>query len=111
MPHTQRDIIYKHSNAPAATPVTVDTTLNGTVIAAANLHRQSITLQNVGSVPCLVRLGGNPSSSAYNFILAADSGTRLGQGGSITLTAFQGEIKGITESSSTSIAIYEEISV
>lgn len=94
-------------NAPDAVPVTIDTTSGGTVIAASNSNRLSITLQNVGTTPCLIRLKGNPSATAYNIILGADSAAKAGNGGSVTIRDFIGEIKGITESSSTVIAVME----
>jgi hypothetical protein len=93
--------------APSATPVTVDTAAGGTVIAAANADRISITLQNVGTEPCLIRLGGNPSATAYNIILGADSAAKAGNGGSITIRDFIGSIKGITAANSTTIAVME----
>jgi hypothetical protein len=93
--------------APAATPVTVDTTAGGIVIASKNEKRLSITLQNVGTEPCLIRFGGNPSATAYNVILGKDSAAKAGNGGSITIRDYIGEIKGITEANSTVIAILE----
>ena len=107
---TKRAIEYKHSNVPTATPVVVDSTVGGVAIVAENKLRQSVTLQNVGTVACLIRIGGAPSATAYNFVLSADSLAKAGQGGLITLTGYQGSIVGITESSSTTIAIYEEVS-
>jgi hypothetical protein len=96
-----------NSNPLAAVPVTVDTTAGGTVIAKRNKDRLSITLQNVGIIPCLLRLGGGPSATAYNVILAADSAEKAGEGGNVTIRDYTGEIKGITESSSTVIAVME----
>lgn len=96
-----------NSNPLAAAPVSVGTTAGGTIIAKANKDRLSITLQNVGTEPCIIRLGGDPSTSAYNMVLAADSATRKGNGGSITLRDYTGAIKGITEANSTVIAVTE----
>lgn len=102
--------IEKQSNsAPTASPVTVDTTAGGTVIAAANANRISITLQNTGTEPCIIRLGGDPSASAYNFILGEDSAAKAGNGGSITIKNYTGAIKGITEANSTVIAVTEVV--
>jgi hypothetical protein len=93
--------------APVATPVTVDTTAGGTVIAAANADRLSITIQNVGTEPCIIRLGGNPSATAYNLILAEDTAAKAGAGGKVTIKNYIGAIKGITEANSTVIAVCE----
>jgi hypothetical protein len=96
-----------NSNALPAAPVTVDTTAGGTVIAKANKDRLSITLQNVGTEPCLLRMGGDPSATAYSHVLGADSAAKAGNGGVISLYNYTGEIKGITEANSTVIAVTE----
>ena len=106
----KRALQVKHSNAPIAVPVTVNTNAGGTVIAASNPARLNITLQNVGTEACIIRVGGNPTNAAYNMVLAADTGARKGAGGSITLSDYQGAIKGLTEANSTVIAITEEVS-
>jgi len=97
------------SEAPAASPVTVDTTVGGTVIAAANTSRKYIVLQNNGTIACIVRLGGDPTNAAYNFVLAPATAARDGKGGSITIDLYQGAIKGLTESSSTIISVTEVV--
>jgi hypothetical protein len=99
----------KTDNAPAAAPVTVDSTENGVVIVKKNNKRKSVTLQNTGTVACLIRFGGNPSATAYNLILSGGAVAKDGTGGSITIREFTGEIKGITESGSTTIAVTELI--
>ncbi len=93
--------------APGADPVAVDTTAGGKVIAARNERRLSITLQNVGTEPCLIRYGGNPDATHYNIILGADSAAKKGNGGSATIRDYVGEIKGLTEANSTTIAVTE----
>jgi hypothetical protein len=95
------------NTAPAASPVTVDTTAGGTELVAANANRISVTLQNVGEEPCLIRLGGTPAAGAYNMILGKDSAAKAGNGGSITITDYTGAIKGLTEANSTVIAVTE----
>lgn len=95
------------STACVAVPVTVGTTSGGTVIAAANTKRKEIVLQNNGLITCIIRLGGDPSTTAYNLTLKGGTGARDGLGASITINFYQGEIKGITESSSTVISVME----
>ena len=102
-----RTVLKQSSSAPAASPVTVDTTAGGAVLIAANASRLSVTLQNVGTEPCIVRLGGNPTNAAYNFILGEDSAAREGNGASVTIRDYTGEIKGLTEANSTVIAVME----
>ena len=99
----------KTSVAPSASPVTVDTTGGGTTIAAANANRLSITLQNNGTEPCIVRLGGDPTTAAYNLVLPADTSARQGEGGSWTSNKYTGAIKGLTEANSTAISVIEEV--
>jgi len=96
-------------SAPIAAPVTVDTTVGGIVIAKTNANRLSITLQNVGIEPCIIRLGGDPSATAYNLILGVDSAARAGNGGSVTIRDYYGAIKGLTEANSTVIAVMEVV--
>ena len=104
-------IIERKTNvAPAASPITVDTTAGGTTICAENANRLRITIQNTGTEPCIVRLGGNPTTSAYNFILFTDTSARKGEGGSWTCDKYYGAIKGLTEANSTTIAVTEEVS-
>jgi hypothetical protein len=97
------------STAPAAAPVTVDTTAGGTAIAAANASRLSIILQNISTVACIIRLGGDPTTTALNLVLAPDSAARAGNGGSIIITGYTGAIKGITEAGSAVIAVTEVV--
>jgi len=99
----------KSAVVPAASPATVNTTSGGTVIAAANTNRLSITLQNNGTEPCIVRLGGDPSIIAYNLVLPADALARKGEGGSWTSNKYTGAIKGLTEANSTAISVIEEV--
>jgi len=93
--------------APTAAPVTVNTTVGGIEIAAASATRKSITLQNCGTEPCIIRLGGDPSTAAYNFVLSDGTAARDGLGASITLDTWKGAIKGITAANSTVIAVLD----
>ena len=98
------------TNPPLAIPVTITTAAGGISVAVANPARLSILIQNVGTEPALVRLGGDPSAIAYNVILAADTGSKKGSGGSILIGDFQGSIKAITEANTTVLAVLEELS-
>lgn len=95
------------STAPAASPVTVDTTAGGTTLIAANTSRKKVILQNCGTEPCILRFGGNPSTSAYNYVLKDCTSARDGLGETIELDFYTGAIKGIVEANSTVIAITE----
>lgn len=108
MRNVKRSYVYSDDTSFNASPITVDT--DATVIVAANLSRLTVTLQNVGDKPCIIRFGGTPSPEAFNMVLAADTSTRQGQGGGVSIENWQGEIQGITETGSTVIAVYERVS-
>ena len=93
----------------SATPITVATTVGGTVIAAANDTRKEITLQNNGTQPCIICLGGTPTTTNYHLVLAKATANRDGLGASITLDWYKGAITGLTESSTTVISVMEII--
>jgi len=95
------------SVVPTSTPVTVDDAEGGTSLIAANPDRLSVTLQNVGIVPCLICLGDDASDSNYSAVLAADTDIRAGKGGVIEIRDYLGSISGITEADSTDIAVTE----
>jgi hypothetical protein len=88
--------------------VTIDTTATGVTIVASNLLRTKIIVQNQGNIPVLLKFDGNVSTSDYDLILAAATGTRTGDGGSYESFTWKGAIKGITETSSSIISILEE---
>ena len=88
-------------------PVSVDTTSGGTVIAAANDKRKEIILQNCGTEPCLICLGETPTTSNYNLVLADGTANRDGLGASVTIDFYQGVITGLTEANSTAIGVTE----
>ena len=54
-------------------------------------------------------MGGDPTTSAYNMVLPADTSARTGEGGSWTSNKYTGAIKGLTEANSTAISITEEV--
>jgi len=95
----------------AASPVTVTST-GGKQIVAKNPKRVSVFLQHQGSsseAPCLLKLGGAPSSTDYNYVLATGSSTRNGDGGSLHLTKWRGSVYGITESGNATLSVLEEV--
>lgn len=97
----------KTSTAVTATLVTVPATAGGIVIVAANSSRLYVILQNNAAEPCLLNLGGEPTISAYNYILAEPTGVRFGNGGALRIDNYQGEIKGLVESNTTVVSILE----
>lgn len=102
-------VLGKTQIAPAINIVAVPNTAGGVVVAAAHDRRSSITIQNTGAKPCLIRLGGDPSSTAYHIVLSADSGTRNGVGGAITLDTYNGAIKALCEDAAGTVVVVTEV--
>lgn len=62
---------------------------------AANSHRGSFLIQNLGTNPLFVRLGSGATTSLFNVILKAGSGNDDGSGGTLAMegaTIYTGEI-------------------
>ncbi len=95
------------STAPTASPVTVATTTGGTVVIAANTSRKRLILQNTGTEPVILRFGGDPSTSAYNYVLKDGTAARDGLGDTLELYAYTGAVKGIVEANSGVVAVTE----
>jgi len=84
-------IITKGRGVSAATTGGVKT---ATVVAAANLHRKSITIQNADTAIMYLHLGATDPAVTTNacIVLAAASGADDGTGGSVTLDGYVGPI-------------------
>lgn len=54
---------------------------------AANTERKSWSIQNLGTNPLFVRLGGTASTSVFHYILKGATGADDGTGGSINESA------------------------
>ena len=64
-------------------------------IAVANNDRYSWAIQNVGTNPLFIRLGGTASSTVYHYVLKGGTGASDGLGGSVSQegsTVFTGNI-------------------
>lgn len=99
----------KTNNKESTNLVTVDTTENGTTIVNANNDRIKILIQNQGIEPVLLSFGENTSITNYSLILAASSSIRIGDGGTYESCSWIDSIKGLTESGSSIVSIYEEV--
>jgi len=75
------DIVYQttHSNTPSIV------TSEGTIIAA-NPLRRAWSIQNVGTNPIFVRLGGTASSTVFHYVIKGGSVDSDGAGGSVNQT-------------------------
>lgn len=57
-----------------------------------NDNRRRLVIQNVGTNPCYIKLGGGCANDDYHFILAADTADEQGNGGSIDLSNWSGGV-------------------
>lgn len=96
------------SNTLSATPSLVNVTTTATTIVGANPNRLTVQIQNHGTVPVLLKIGGNPTTSDYHMILTPASATRLGDGGVYGTATSLLSIVGITESSTANVSVVEE---
>ena len=72
------------------------------LVAPSNQNRLECILQNVNTDAVLVKLGTGVGTSSYNFILTPDTGIRAGNGGTLTIDNYLGDITIICESGKTS---------
>lgn len=89
-------------------PVSVDSTVGGIEIVPANPNRIKVRIQNLGTQPVILNYGGIPTTSDLDGVLAGGSGIRTGDGGTVTEYNWKGQIKGLTETGSTIISVFEE---
>ena len=79
----------------------------------ANSQRVSFSLQNIGTTKVFVRFGAAPVISGatkyFSFILPPDSGESEGQGGTLTVDYFQGDVWVSTESGTSEVIATEFI--
>jgi hypothetical protein len=81
-------------------------------IMPANTNRTSATLQNVGTNKVYIRFGSAPvigGTQYFSAILSAASTTDDGDGGSMTIDHFKGDIYAITASGDSTLIATEFI--
>lgn len=74
-----RSIIYQHSVATSSGIASA-----ATAIAANTVARGAWSIQNLGTNALFVKLGTGASTSDFNFVLKAGTGTDDGTGGSVS---------------------------
>lgn len=87
----------------------VNVTTTATEIVPANPNRLVVQIQNHGLVPVIIKLGGNPTTTDYHFVMTQASDVRLGDGGVYDNTTSKLSIVGITESGTADISVLEEV--
>lgn len=62
-----------------------------------NEDRTKLIIQNIGLEPCYIKLDNGVSKDNYHFVLAPDTSHSFGNGGSINLDNWHGEVYAIAE--------------
>lgn len=62
-----------------------------------NDDRKKLIIQNIGLEPCYIKLEETVSKDDCHFVLAPDTSPNFGNGGSITLDSWHGEVYAICE--------------
>lgn len=70
---------------------------NPLIILESNIGRRNIIIQNIGIEPCYIKLGDKISIGDFHCILASDTFEKQGNGGSIKLENWHGEVYAICE--------------
>lgn len=71
-----------------------------------NDNRKKLIIQNIGLEPCYIKLGDGISKDNFHFVLAPDTSPAFGNGGSVTLDNWHGEVYAIAEKE-TKISVLE----
>lgn len=67
------------------------------IVLHENNERTKIIVQNIGLEPCYIKLGNSVSKDDFHFVLAPDTSPAFGNGGSVTLDNWHGEVYAICE--------------
>ncbi len=67
------------------------------LILHENEDRKKLIIQNIGLEPCYIKLEDNVSKDDFHFVLAPDTSPAFGNGGSVTLDNWHGEVYVIAE--------------
>ena len=87
-------------------------TTSASNVVPANDNRTSVTLQNVGTNKVYIRFGSAPvigGTQYFSAILSAASATDDGDGGSMTVDYYKGDIYAITASGTSTLIATEFI--
>lgn len=68
-----------------------------TFVLDCNEDRTKLIIQNIGLEPCYIKLDSEVSKDDFHFVLAPDTSPNFGNGGSITLDNWHGEVYAIAE--------------
>ncbi len=76
------------------------------LLLETNYPRKKLIIQNIGLEPCYIKLGDGISKDDFHFVLAPDTSLAFGNGGSVTLDNWHGEVYAIAEKE-TKISVLE----
>lgn len=77
-----------------------------TLLLPENEGRNKIIIQNIGLEPCYIKLEVGISKEDFHFVLAPDTSPAFGNGGSVTLDNWHGEVYAIANKE-TKISVLE----
>lgn len=93
-------------------PVIISTTTNAVVfdatVSTGPENTRTRTVQNVGTVPVLYRLGGTASDTEYHGVLAPGSAARDGLGSVLDVSTWRGSVS-IAVESGTGVVVATEV--
>lgn len=70
---------------------------SASLILYDNEERKKLIIQNIGLEPCYIKLDNGVSKDDFHFVLAPDTSLAFGNGGSINLDNWHGEVYAICE--------------
>ena len=91
-----RKLLSKQYWMPNKDPIKVVKDLE-TLILDENMDRAKLVIQNIGLEPCYIKLDNEVSKDDFHFVLAPDTSPSFGNGGSINLDNWHGEVYAICE--------------
>lgn len=65
------------------------------LLLESNENRKKLIIQNIGLEPCYIKLEEGISRNDFHFVLAPDTSPAFGNGGSVTLDNWHGEVYAI----------------
>lgn len=86
------EVNYVSNESPIKTVKNLET-----LILDENEDRTKLVIQNIGLEPCYIKLDNGVSKDDFHFVLAPDTSLAFGNGGSINLDNWHGEVYAICE--------------
>ena len=79
---------------------------NPMTLLKTDYARKKLIIQNIGTEPCFIKLDSIISKNDFHFVLAPDTSIAYGNGGSVALDGWHGEVWAVAEKK-TQISVLE----